>query len=165
MKCNPVRWLWGLVPLLGLGGLMHLSGTFTGIEADLKRQAEAALASSGQTWANMAFSGRDASIVGEAVENSDQIRAGGIVRSVWGVRKLDDLTKLLDEEKNYVWGAQLQRDNKLRLSGFVPNQQTRSAIVGAAKATFPGRDVDDRMKLARGAPNQDVWVGGISFAP
>ena len=40
MKCNPIRWLWGLVPLLGLGGLMHLSGTFTGVETDLKQRAE-----------------------------------------------------------------------------------------------------------------------------
>ncbi len=163
MKCNPFRWAWGIVPMLGLGGLMHLSGVFAGVEADLKRQAEAALSASGQSWATMTFSGRDAAVVGEAVENSDQLRANGIIRSVWGVRKLDDLTKLLDEEKNYVWGAQLQRDNKLRLSGFVPNPQTRSAIVGAAKATFPGRELDDRMKLARGAPNLDLWVGGISF--
>jgi OmpA-OmpF porin, OOP family len=164
MKCNPVRWLWGLVPLLGLGGLMYLSGAFAGIESDLKQRAEKALVDGEHGWATVAMSGRDATLIGEAVDNSDQLRAAGIVRSVWNVRKLDDQTKLLDEEKNYVWGAQLQSDGSVRLSGFVPSPATRQAIVGAAKATFPSRSVDDRMKLARGAPAQAVWEGGISFA-
>ena len=163
MKCNPWRWLWGLVPLLGLGGLMHMGGTFTAIEADLKRQAETALDAGGQGWARVAFSGRDATMIGEAGDNSEQLRAVGIARSVWGVRVVNDQSRLLEEEKNYVWGAQLQNDGRLRLTGFVPNAATRQAIVGAAKATFPSRDIDDRMKLARGAPAQAVWEGAISF--
>jgi OmpA-OmpF porin, OOP family len=164
MRCNPLRWLWGLVPLIGLGGLMNLSGAFTGIEADLKRQAEAALTASGQGWATVAMAGRDATLVGQAVDNSDQLRSTGLARSVWGVRLVDDQTKLLDEEKNYVWGAQLQSDGRIRLSGFVPTPAVRQAIVGATKATFPSRDIDDRMKMARGAPAQAVWEGGISYA-
>jgi OmpA-OmpF porin, OOP family len=164
MKCNPLRWLWGLLPLLGLGGLMYAGGTFAKIEADLARESTAALAASGQEWARAAFSGRDGVLIGESVDNSDQLRAGGIVRSVWGVRKLDDQSKLLDEEKNYVWGAQLQADGKVRLSGFVPSQVTRQAVIGAAKGTFPSREIDDRMKLARGAPTVSLWEGGIGFA-
>lgn len=164
MKCNPWRWAWGLVPLLGLGWFMNLSGVFTGIEADLKRQAEATLSNAGQPWATIAFSGRDGTLIGEAVDRSDQLRAAGIARSTWGVRVLDDQSRLLDEEKNYVWAAQLQQDGKLRLTGFVPTPATRQAIVGAAKATFPSRDVDDRMKMARGAPTPALWEGGISFA-
>ncbi len=165
MKCNPIRWLWGLLPLLVLGGLMYwFFGTFSGIEADLKRQSEAALGSGEQGWATVAFDGRNAVLNGQAVDNSDQLRAGGIVRSVWGVRQLDDQSKLLDEEKNYVWGAQLQSDGKLRLTGFVPSPAVRQAIVGNAKAIFPSRDIDDRTKLARGAPASAVWEGGISFA-
>jgi len=163
MKCNPWRWAWGLIPLVGLGGLMHLGGIFASIEAELKRQTEAALNVGGQNWATVAFSGREGTLIGEALDNSDQLRAAGIVRSVWGVRSLDDQSKLLDEEKNYVWGAILQNDGKLRLSGFVPMPTTRQAIIGAAKATFPSRDVEDRMKLARGAPPQAQWEGGISF--
>jgi OmpA-OmpF porin, OOP family len=164
MKCNPIRWLWGLVPLLGLGGLMYLSGAFTGIEADLKQRTEKELAAREQGWATVVMSGRDATLIGEAVDNSDQLRASGIVRSVWNVRKLDDQTKLLDEEKNYVWGAQLQADGKVRLSGFVPSPASRQTIVDAAKTTFPSRFIDDRMKLARGAPPQAQWEGGIGFA-
>ncbi len=32
------------------------------------------------------------------------------------------------------------------------------------RASFPGFEIQDRMKLGRGAPNQDNWLGGISFA-
>ena len=142
---------------------MHIGGTFAAIEADLKRQTEAALNAGGQAWAKVAFSGRDATLIGEAVDNSDRLRAAGITRSVLGVRVLDDQSRLLEEEKNYVWGAQLQNDGRVRLSGFVPSPATRQAIVGAAKAIFPSRDIDDRMKLARGAPAPALWEGAISF--
>ncbi len=165
MKCNPLRWMWGLLPLMVLSGLMYwFFGTFTNIEADLKRQADAALVTGGQGWANTAFDGRNGQLLGQAVDSSDQLRAGGVVRSVWGVRQLDDQSKLLDEEKNYVWGAQLQSDGKVRLTGFVPSPSVRQAIVGNAKAIFPSRDIDDRTKLARGAPTASAWEGGISFA-
>ncbi len=163
MKCNPIRWLWGLVPLLALGGLMQLSGGFTRIESELQRQSEQALAAADQGWGQVAFSGRDATLTGQAVDNSDQLRAAGIVRSVTGVRVVDDQSKLLEEENNYVWGAQLLADGKLRLSGFVPNQAARAAVLGAVKSTFPGRAVEDRMKFARGAPAQSVWEGGINY--
>ncbi len=126
MKCNPWRWLWGLAPLLGLGGLMHIGGTFAAIEADLKRQTEAALNAGGQAWAKVAFSGRDATLIGEAVDNSDRLRAAGITRSVLGVRVLDDQSRLLEEEKNYA-GARSCRT----MAGC--------ACPGSCRARRPGR--------------------------
>ncbi len=165
MKCNPIRWLWGLLLLPVLTGLMYwFIGSFAGIEASLKQQSEAALTSAGQGWATVAFDGRNATLSGQAVDNSDQLRASGIVRSVWGVLQVDDQSKLLDEEKNYVWGAQLQADGRVRLTGFAPAPATRQAVLGNAKAMFPSREIDDRTKLARGAPAASVWEGGISFA-
>ena len=97
-----------------------------------------ALSASEQGWASVVFSGRDATLVGEAIDNSDQLRAGGIVRSVWGVRKFDDQTRLLDEEKNYVWGAQVQSDGKVRLSGFVPTPASRNAVLASVKFCVSG---------------------------
>ncbi len=165
MKCNPIRWLWGLLLLPVLTGLMYwFFGTFGGIETALKQQSEIALTNAGQGWATVSFEGRNATLSGQAVDNSDQLRAAGIVRSVWGVRQLDDQSKLLDEEKSYVWGAQLQADGRVRLTGFVPTPATRQAIVGNAKSAFPSREIDDRTKLARGAPVASVWEGGVSFA-
>src|SRR5918992_1624714 len=161
MRCNPYRWLWGLIPIAMLCGITVFLEQ-PRIEADLQRRLQEALGRHGAGWAIPTFSGRDGVVIGEAPEESEQKKAIAIARGVWGVRRINDRTAVIEEQRNYVWSAAL-RDNRLRLSGFVPNENTRKAIIGAAKATFPGRDIDDRMKLARGAPTTDVWLGGVSF--
>jgi OmpA-OmpF porin, OOP family len=102
MKCNPIRWLWGLIPLAALGGMMFLGGVPGKIQDDLRIRAEGALSAGGFGWASTAFSGRDAVIQGDAADESDQKRVGGVVRSTWGVRVVDDQTKLLEEQKNFL---------------------------------------------------------------
>src|SRR5690606_22410589 len=49
------------------------------------------------------------------------------------------------------------------LTGYAPNEATRKAIIGAAKATFPDLEIQDRIQLARGAPDTEVWLGAVSF--
>lgn len=163
MKCNPIRWLWGLIPLAALAGIMFLGRVPEKIQDDLRIRAEGALASSGFAWANTVFSGRDAIIQGNAADDSDQKRVGGVVRSTWGVRVVDDQSKLLEEEKNYLWSANL-RGNKLQLSGVAPTQSARNQIMSVARATFPGRDIVDGMRLARGVPaKEDAWLGWVAY--
>jgi OmpA-OmpF porin, OOP family len=163
MKCNPIRWLWGLIPLAALAGMMFLGGVPGKIQDDLRVRAEGALASGGFGWASTAFSGRDAMIQGDAADESDQKRVGGVVRSTWGVRVVDDQTKLLEEQKNYAWSANL-RGNRLELGGFAPTQKARGDIISVAKATFPGREIRDGMKLARGVPaKEDAWLGWVAY--
>jgi OmpA-OmpF porin, OOP family len=163
MKCNPIRWLWGLFPLAALAGVMFLGRMPELVQQDLRTRADNALSSQGFGWASTIFDGRDAQLVGNAADDSDQKRAAGIVRSTPGVRVVDDQTKLLDEEKTYTWQAML-RGGKLRLSGFAPTEKARTAIMGLAKATFPGHEIDDRMKLARGVPaKEDSWLGWIGY--
>ena len=163
MKCNPIRWLWGLIPLAALAGIMFLGNVPEKIQNDLRIRAEGALASGGFGWAKTVFSGRDAIIQGDAADDSDQKRVGGVVRSTWGVRVVDDQTKLLEEEKNYLWSANL-RGNKLQLSGVAPTQNARNQIMSVARATFPGRDIVDGMRLARGVPaKEDAWLGWIAY--
>ena len=161
MKCNAFRWLWGLIPIAMLSWIAVFF-EHARIEADLQHRLQDALARQGLAWATPTFSGRNGVIAGEAPEDGEQKRVMAVARGVWGVRQVDDHTAVLEEQQSYVWFAAL-RDNRLKLGGFVPNESTRKAIVGAAKATFPGRDIDDRMKLARGAPTTDVWLGGVSF--
>jgi OOP family OmpA-OmpF porin len=161
MRCNPFRWLWGVIPIAVLSWIAVFF-EHARIEADLQNRLQDALGRQGVGWAIPTFSGRDGVIVGEAPEDSEQKRAIAVARGVWGVRRIDDQTAVIEEQQHYSWSAAL-RDNRLKLWGFVPNENTRKAIIGAAKATFPGRDVDDRMKLARGAPATDVWLGGVSF--
>lgn len=85
MKCNPSRWLWGLIPLALLGwATFHLKQPR--IEADLAVRATEALRKAGQAWANVSMDGRDATITGLAETDGAPKAALDIVRGVWGIR-------------------------------------------------------------------------------
>ncbi len=129
----------------------------------MQSRARSVLDDTGLGWAAVSFSGRDALLSGMAAEDGEPKKAAEITRALWGVRAVDNRTDLVEEQKNYFWTAAL-RDNRLKLWGFAPNEGTRKAINGAAKATLPQLDIEDRMKLARGAPNTDLWLGAVSFA-
>ena len=163
MKCNPLRWLWGVVLVFGLLGIMHVSGAFSQIEAELRGQSQSALEEAGLGWAKIDFDGRDGQVTGRASDDAERIRASEIARDLWGVRVVSNNSELLEEQRNYTWGALLREGGKLRLVGFVPSENTRRAIVGAAKASFPQLEIDDRTRLARGAPESESWLGAVSF--
>lgn len=163
MRCNPLRWLWGVVLVLGLLGIAHLRGSIAGIETELKQQAQVALEKAGLGWAKVEFDGRDGTLTGKASDMVEQRAANQVADNQWGVRRVRDRTELVEEQRTYTWTASL-RDSRLRLTGFVSNETTRRAIVGAAKATFPQLEIDDRMRLTRGAPEPEAWLGAISFS-
>ncbi|MEM9733410.1 MAG: OmpA family protein [Pseudomonadota bacterium] len=50
----------------------------------------------------------------------------------------------------YTWGADYDGDT-VSLSGFVPNDETRSQIIADAKASLPNATVDDKMRDAAGS--------------
>ena len=162
MRCNPLRWLWGVVLVLGLLGIAHLRGSLTGIETELKQQAQVALEKGGLNWATIEFDGRDGTLTGKASDAVEQRAANQVADNQWGVRRVRNRTEIIEEQRTYTWTASL-RDSRLRLTGFVANENTRRAIVGAAKATFPQLEIDDRMRLARGASEPEAWLGAISF--
>lgn len=162
MRCNPLRWLWGLIPISMLALLAH-HWERTPIETDLADRSRAALEQLGFDWAETSFSGRDALLTGHATEEDAPKTATQAVRGVWGVRVVKARTDLVDAVERYSWKASVS-DKKLTLSGFVPNQRMRRSIVGMVKASFPKLAVADEMKIARGAPKSDVWLGGIGFA-
>lgn len=162
MKCNPLRWLWGVIPVLMLSWISVL-GEHTRIESDLQARVGEALSKAGLSWAGSGFSGRDGIVSGLASDDADPQRAYDIVRNVWGVRVVDNKAGLIEKADNYIWTAAI-RDNRVKLSGFVPSEEARRTVVGVAQATFPGREIQDLTKLARGAPPRDAWLGGVSFA-
>ncbi|MFN3869615.1 MAG: BON domain-containing protein, partial [Hyphomicrobiaceae bacterium] len=162
MRCNPWRWLWGIIPV-GILAFLTTQWEHDRIETDLRQRSETALSTANLRWATTAFDGRDALITGQATADDAAERARRVVRDVWGVRIADARTHLLPEVKPYQWGASL-RGNRIRLSGYVPSDDMRSSIVGMTKATFPKSEIDDKLELARGAPDSDSWLGGISFA-
>ncbi len=163
MKCNPLRWLWGVVLVFGLLGIANMRGSLAEIEAGLRQASQSALQKAGMEWAEVEFDGRDATLSGNASDDVEQRAAQQLTRKFWGVRKVRDRTELVEEQRNYSWTASL-RDSRLRMYGYVPNENVRRAIVGAAKATFPQLEIDDRLKRARGAPEPEAWLGAISFS-
>ena len=128
MRCNPWRWMWGLLPLglLCATALYFESGQ---IEADLQTRAEAALAGAGLKWAKASSDGRDVAITGKALDDADPVRAESIVRDVWGVRVASNQVELVEKAESFLW--YVSRDgNRARLRGMVPNEDTRAAIIG-----------------------------------
>ena len=162
MRCNWWRWLWGIVPLLVLSWVA-VQAEQGRIEADLRERAKLALAQAGMSWAATKFEGRDAILEGQAGDDAEPLRAGDLLRGVWGVRVVENRAELLPKVDDFTWTAR-RRGNRIRIMGHVPNRATRKAILGVAKANFPGFEVVDRMETVRGVPSVDAWLGGVGFA-
>jgi outer membrane protein OmpA-like peptidoglycan-associated protein len=161
MRCNPLRWLWGLLPLsLLLGATVFLQRP--PIEAELGRAVEARLKQRGLDWAKVALDGRDATLTGRANDEAEQQDALALAASTWGVRTVANKTELIDKADAYAWSA--RRDgNRLVIAGLAPNETTRSSILSNARGLFPGVEVVDQMRLARGVPTLDTWLTGVNF--
>ena len=161
MKCRPWRWIWGLIPILVLSWFT-ISVERERIEVDLGARAKKALVVSGYGWAKPAFIGRDAVLTGHAMDEAEPVRAAQILLQVWGVRVVQNQTALVDKVSQYSWAAS-RKAGRIKLWGYVPNEASRKAVIGLVKANFPKQTVDDRMKLGRGAPTKNIWLGGINF--
>ena len=62
----------------------------------------------------------------------------------------------------YVWSA-TRIELSIRLRGSVPSDEVRRTVLGMVKAHFPDLAVEDRLKVTKGAPPQDQWLGAVSF--
>ena len=162
MRCNWRRWLWGIIPLLVLSWVA-VQAEHSRLERDLAERARLALVEGGFTWAQAEFKARDALLMGRAPQEGEPGKAADALAAVWGVRVVDNKADLLDKAEKYVWIAS-RRNNRIRLSGYAPSIDTRRAILGVTKASFPGFEIVDRTTLARGSPSSDVWLAGVSFA-
>jgi OmpA-OmpF porin, OOP family len=161
MRCNWWRWLWGIIPLLVLSWVA-VQAEHGRIEADLRGRARLVLVQAGMSWAATKFEGRDATLDGQASDDAEPLRAGDLLRGVWGVRVVDNKAELLPKVGTFTWTAR-RRGNRIRIMGHVPNRATRMAIRGVARANFPGFEVVDRMATVRGVPSIDAWLGGVGF--
>ncbi len=162
MRCRPSRWLWGLLPLALLAYLINV-GERPRIEKDLQSRTVLALEAAGHSWASPSFKGRDGLIIGTAEEESQQTQALTVARNVWGTRIADNGTSLIELIKPYAWSAK-REPGVVRLTGYVPSDAERKAIVAAAKVAFPVAQIDDKMKLGRGVPMRPQWLGGATYS-
>ena len=161
MKCNWLRWLWGIIPV-AIPSWAAVQAERPRIEQELTEAATAQMLQSGAGWAQVTLQGRDAVLSGKAWEEADTEAAVDALRKQRGIRVVDNKAALVEKAETYVWSAS-RRNQRIRLSGFVPTAAMRRDILGVAKASFPGFDIVDRMALARGVPAADIWLGGISF--
>lgn len=162
MKCNPLRWLWGILPL-ALAWWVALLSSQDRVQQDLAQRAREHLDRNNLQWASVEFKGRDGMLVGRAEEESDQRRPAIEAAKVWGVRMLEDRIEVLQLIKDYVWRASAS-DSTLTLTGYVPNEAARKAVLGYVRSAFPKHKLDDKLELARGAPEQKTWLAGTQFA-
>lgn len=162
MRCRPLRWLWGLIPLAILGVLIHY-GERPRIEKDLSARTGQALLDAGYSWAGGTFEGRDGLVKGVAGGDGERDQAVAVAQQVWGVRIINDGTGLIKLIKPYVWAAS-REGGVIRLAGYVPSEPTRRRIIDLAKRSFHNARVEDGMRLGRGAQELAHWQGGTEFA-
>jgi len=159
MMCQPGKWWWGLLPLVLLFMLMNAMKSGP-IEGDLARLSADEFTRSGLPWAKATLSGRDAVLAGEAPDPESKKLAIDAASRAWGVRLVRDDTTVEAEQKPYVASA-TREGNTITLSGFVPNDPVRAAMVKAAKEAFPNAQVVDQLKHGRGAPA--VYAPALGF--
>lgn len=161
MKCHPLRWIWGLIPVALFSWLAGYD-IQEQVESDLTKRSLEALHGSNLGWAKVQFDGRDGVLSGEAPEESEPGKAIQIATAIDGVRVLDGQADLLRKVEPYTWTA-THRDGRVILAGFVPNEKTRKTILTAAKSAFPKSEIEDKLELARGNPPIPDWLEGIRF--
>ena len=154
---------WDLVPIAFLSWIA-VQLEHDGIEADLGRRTQEAMSRAGLDWAAPIFAGRDGVLTGKSTDDSAPPRAIAAMRDAWGVRVVQDQSQLLELVDKFLWSATSRGDGKVVLAGYVPNEDARKAVFGAAESAFPKAQVIDDMKLARGAPDRDIWLNGATFA-
>lgn len=162
MKCNPWRWLFGLIPLALLASFALIKER-SPVEADLTKRATEALKKGGFNWASVRIDGRDAYITGKAIDETHPPKAVQAVYDLWGVRNAISSIGLIDKIDKYEWLAVL-RNKELQLGGFVPNEKLRRDILNQVRTAFPGHKVDDKMQYGRTDIPLDAWFGGVGFA-
>lgn len=161
MKCNPWRWLWGL-PLLVMLTWITLLLEQDRIQADLRERSIYALQQQGIDAAKATFVGRDGILTGRASGEEQPAVAARTVLDVWGVRIVDADMDVIGRVADYIWSATLV-DNKVLLSGYVPDEEARTRLSELVRKSFPQTQVEDVTILGSGAPSLDRWFSGIEF--
>lgn len=162
MTCRPLKWLWGVPPLVLVIGL-SLVGMKEQIERDLASRASAAFHDAGYYWALTSFDGRDAVLDGLSFSRDERNKALEILKDLWGVRSVTDQTHLIASPETYTWVA-IKDDKRIKIRGYVPTENDRRTILGFVKAAIPNLEVDDKMALAGGSPPHQTWLGAVSYA-
>jgi outer membrane protein OmpA-like peptidoglycan-associated protein/osmotically-inducible protein OsmY len=148
---NWQRWIRpGLIVTFIMAGLA-LALRDGSVERDIGGRVTAELAAQGLAWASADVSARDVTLHGMAPSVEAQQQAVVVASKVRGVRAVADASDLLPIVSPYVWSA--KRDGRsVTLTGAVPSEGSRAAILAAARRAMPDAEIHDSMQLGRGAP-------------
>ena len=116
MRCNPFRWLLGVLPVLFLGGVAIL-GEREWIEGDLTARSQMALEQAGHSGVKTTFEGRDARVTGLAFDEAEPDRVAKTVARTHGVRIVHNDTKLIDKAERHASELPLSPKSRDELAG------------------------------------------------
>lgn len=149
--CNWKNWIWpGIVTTACLTALIGWFWT-SAIHEDLGSRAGDQLHAA-QPWAKIEFKGRDGVISGIAENAVQQREAVSVALSTYGVRAIDNQSKLPPKVDPFVFSIVKQGDGVL-LKGNYANTESRLSIVAAAETAMPGIAIKHDLTLASGKPD------------
>jgi outer membrane protein OmpA-like peptidoglycan-associated protein len=145
------RWIWPGITATALLTVLAVWFRADHVETDLASKALTELGSA-HPWASVSLSGRDLVMTGVAPSEEAQAQALAIARNAYDVRVAIDRSELLAIADPYAFKA-VKSNDKIVLSGNVPDSATRAALVAAVETAMPGIAVEDQMTDARGMPD------------
>ena len=148
------RWVDWLVPTGGAAALLTVAGwlvSFGPIAEDVSGRAAERLKAEGQGWAKIVIDGRDVTLTGVAPDDAALRLAVESADRVFGVRVVDAKVTVVPLADPYVFSARRDGD-RVTLTGSVPSEESRAALLSWAKQAMPGATIEDKLTVARGAP-------------
>jgi OOP family OmpA-OmpF porin len=144
------KWWPGVVPLAVFWAIAAWTTTAP-LETDLAARSAVAVKDTVLDKTRIAVAGRDVTFAAEAFSEDGRRSVLASVKSVPGVRLVNDETRLVPEAKPFVWSA--ERDVvRVTLGGSAPLPASKGRLLEAARAGLGGTEVADQMNLSRGAP-------------
>ncbi|WP_421565283.1 BON domain-containing protein [Ochrobactrum sp. EDr1-4] len=143
-----LKWFWPA--LTWTAALTSLALWFGAdrVEADISARAAQVL--SPYVWTGFDVDGRDVVLKGMAPDPESQRAAVQALEQLRGIGDFSNLTTVLQAASPYVFKL-TQGGEGIILSGYIPDNSMRDAIMSAAESIGSGVLVDDQMALARGA--------------
>lgn len=130
------------------------------IQADIDQRTEERLASlETATGIEIEADGRHVTLRGRAASEAEKERIIESASDVWGALGPIDEIELLEVAKPYELSVVKDEDGRIILSGVVPSEAAKMALLAEAKERFDDK-IEDDLELAAGAPGGD-WVGAV----
>jgi len=143
-----LKWFWPALTWTAALTSMALWFGADRVDADISTRTAQVL--SPYVWTGFDVDGRDVVLKGMAPDPESQRAAVQAVQQLRGIGDFSDLTTVLQAASPYLFKL-TQSGEGIILSGYIPDNSMRDAIMNAAESIGSSTLVDDQMALARGA--------------